>query len=342
MIPRGKLNRTSRLGVISNCVVFSAPFLITIDRGNSVAFLLPGIYLTYVGLEKNSKKLTLFGIIWSVLVRPQAIVIALVLLFARRYRDFFTTIFFVLVSNIFLFIVWDSRHVITNVKGFISQVTAFSDRSISPDWPYNYSLTRGIYSIVKVTGIIPNIDNHQHLISMFLANGIICLTVILAFFNSRNNTSNTFLLLLPLIFLFPTTSFSYYSVIILMLLGYSIYKNLDIKSIGMGNKLLGYYTVGVWLLTLTPANLPIYGPQRLNVIQVLIAPLWAMWLIFVLAWNLVEILRRIRNPKSSDADPMRFTLKSDRNNPVAAKRKRNELKDHRPRRGTRFSPLGVN
>ena len=64
-----------------------APVLMAIDRGNSVAFIVPFLLLVAVGLGRQRWSWGVGGIVGAAVLKPQMALLAIVLLAHRRYRD---------------------------------------------------------------------------------------------------------------------------------------------------------------------------------------------------------------------------------------------------------------
>ena len=126
---------------------FAAPALVALDRGNSAGLLVGPLLLFAVGfVSKRPDQMTLGALIVS-MIKPQFVVLFLVLLLARRYGHLVVGLLALAATNLLGFVL-DFRHFPQNVISWSGSILDYSSGSpgYSPEGthPPNQSIVRGL------------------------------------------------------------------------------------------------------------------------------------------------------------------------------------------------------
>ena len=206
--------------------VGSLPFLISFDRGNSAALVVPIlIWIVHAFYFQNLIQLSVAVLIASA-IRPQFIFFALLLIFCRKFLlAVLTGISFVLIT-VFGFILWPGNFS-QDISRWILNITSYNSySSLSSGYPLNLSASRSVWNILSFfnTSSLQG-ENWSSRTQDFLeANpsliGIVLLVMVtlISLFASKNTPPVIPLfVVLPLPMLVPGTAYSYYLNFVLVL-----------------------------------------------------------------------------------------------------------------------------
>jgi hypothetical protein len=125
----------------------SAPFLIVLDRGNSIGLLvapLLGLAISYA--TGNFRRMLIFIVLCS-LLKPQMILLVLLFLVYKKYGYLLATVAISVATTLAGFATFPSTFP-RNIEGWLTTVTKFSGyQSIDVLYPYNLGLGRSLLTI---------------------------------------------------------------------------------------------------------------------------------------------------------------------------------------------------
>lgn len=202
-----------RAGVIALFGVATMPGLIALDRGNSVALAAAPMLMFLVGLRRGKHRLTVIAVILTALVKPQYVVLLLILVALRKWRAFAVGLVGVGVTQVLAFVVWPSRFPHTIPEALANTLQYGQTAGLSGDFPTNVSLARGVYIVARVIQTVFNLAPSDSLASNATLAGTAIIAVTIAIVIIAGRRIEPWLggvALIVVASLFATTSFSYY------------------------------------------------------------------------------------------------------------------------------------
>jgi hypothetical protein len=131
----------------------TAPFLITLDRANTMALVVPFLLLFAVSYARKNVLLMCVAIAGAALLKPQMALLAILLLSQRKYRALILTGGSTAVLTVLGFAVFPS-HFPANFRGWLSAISGYSgSQSVDTVYPYNLGIGRSLLTVVDITGI---------------------------------------------------------------------------------------------------------------------------------------------------------------------------------------------
>lgn len=131
--------------------VASAPVLIAIDRGNSVAFAVPFMLVAGIALVRRRWTWVVVGIVGAAILKPQLALLAVLLLVNRRYRDLAVTAVATAGLTVAGFAAFP--HFPTNLLNWVKAVTAYSAvQSAESTYPVNLGVGRSVVTLLDFLG----------------------------------------------------------------------------------------------------------------------------------------------------------------------------------------------
>jgi hypothetical protein len=285
------LPNIKRILAITLIGLSSPALLITLDRGNSIGFIALPLYLFLrSGMQDRNKGLLFWGILLA-LMRPQLILVILVFVFLKKWSLTIRYLVLIILTYILTFMMWDFDKTIINLKLFLASLIRYSDIPIGILWPYNYSIANSITLAFNKFGL----NNSE------LASNIVYVIIIMGIYSFVLSLSRktiepkiqflvTSCLVLPLCFLIPKTSYSYYATIPYVIF-FAIIRSDEINKIKdmhilRSSRLYLLATAVTILPWLIPVSTSL-GIGYLNLIQSFIG---FFWLLFYLQIAVVELL----------------------------------------------------
>ena len=202
------------------------PFLASIDRGNSVAFAVPAVFIFALSVKRKPSWLAPSAVVLAACIRPQFILLALAFVAFRQWRALLYSVGAGLASQLLLFVVWPGGFVHA-VSGWLSNVSAFRvPVDIVATSNANVSSARGVVYFGRLLEQGPGFVGSagSGLIRWVAANpgapgiaiGAGALFAVIALQKHLPRAAMLFIIL-PLPALVPSVSFGYYTVFALVL-----------------------------------------------------------------------------------------------------------------------------
>jgi hypothetical protein len=259
--------------------VVTPGFLAAVDRGNSVVFIIPFLYLYLV--KPNSKNSSIFLII-AIMIRPQCALLTLIPLVKGQFRDFIKIVLSVVAMYCVSFALWDWQTFYKSVSSYLHQVTSYGSGIPTGMWPADASLGKGLLNILSLFDFHPATD---------LVQGTVCLlllaTITLLVFNrSRLDKDKIFFLIFPFLAFGPGVSWFYYSTLTVLIIS-RLPNNLDLISPNQSkaqNRFYRFFVYSTLAITACPILVPL-GTGKGNLVED-IAP--AFWFVLTIM-NLLKL-----------------------------------------------------
>ena len=220
--------RWARRGPIALVVlgVAAAPFLIVLDRGNSVGLVvapLLGVALAYV--RADYRKMVGFITICT-LLKPQLILLVLLFLVYRRYSYALATVALSVAATVAGFVFF-SGSLIDNLSNWITVITRYSKyQPIDVTYPYNLGIGKTLLTMLDLSHVLPLLGASGGRAAIVdwlqLHNNVpvlVMLVLLVAALLLRKPGSNLiypFLAVCALTILTPGVSYSYYVALMLV------------------------------------------------------------------------------------------------------------------------------
>jgi hypothetical protein len=203
----------------------TAPFLIVIDRGNSVGLVvapLLGVALTYV---RQDYKRMAFLIIVCALLKPQMVILVLLFLFYRKYSYLVATAAGAVGATLAGFLLFPSSFP-ANIAHWLKVVTQYSGYgTLDSLFPYNLAAGRSVLTILdalQLRAVVGAPARADLVVWLHANNTLLVLALTLAVGSAillRRNSANPLYPLIAVITLAvisPGISFSYYTALMLV------------------------------------------------------------------------------------------------------------------------------
>ena len=214
------------VGVLALIVlgVGSLPFLLAVDRGNSVALVAPLVlWLAWATVTKRWSQV-MAAIVLASLLRPQFILLALILLSVRQWRYLIATGVLATVFNAAAFALWP-RGFTANFVPWLQSIGSYSGMvPLERNNPTNLSTAHAITVLTRAGRVFPDpirgwLESLQQLITaMPWLPGLVLLIVVtvVLFLRGRVMADSSMLIVVTLLpVLVPSLSFGYYLVVVL-------------------------------------------------------------------------------------------------------------------------------
>lgn len=212
---RGK-SASIRVATLGLFGLLSAPSIMALDRGNSIALVVPAVLAFLVALRRGNDRWAVIAIVLAALVKPQYALLFLVLVAMRKWRRAGMAIAGVIVTNVLAFLVWPRDFPGEIVQAGYNVLRSGSTVPLSDAFPSNVSLSKGLHVVEKVvrhlTGTTDGaymVDAHA-LVAGAVTATVICGLILIA--GTRIPAYLSGILVVMCVSLVPSTSWSYYLV----------------------------------------------------------------------------------------------------------------------------------
>lgn len=127
----------------------SLPGLFALDRGNNVAFVVPGLMLFLVGVAGDKGKQAVLGLALASLVKPQYVLLLLTFVVLRKLTWFLLSVAAVTVSQLSSYLLWPQSipggiaKSVQNLRDYNNYV------SVASDYPPQIGFGRGVYLLLN-------------------------------------------------------------------------------------------------------------------------------------------------------------------------------------------------
>jgi hypothetical protein len=248
---RKNLFRGVRLIAFFGVSLISGPVITVLDRGNTLAFTLPFVYLYFVEIKnQNYKRAIIFGIVF-ILIKPQLVILTLLLFALRKYREIMKMYSVISLVTLISFAFYPTNYFENIVRWLHSTISYQSISAIGVLQPVNLS----IKSTVDVGFMFFGSQINQTFITLIVYSLAVYFAIrFFVKFAFRTYSHNVMIVtLFPILFM--GTTYHYYLILILVPLSlFLIEKDTDA---GSRYELQLHLVYGlVFLTTLIPVVLP--------------------------------------------------------------------------------------
>jgi hypothetical protein len=321
--------------------IASAPFLITLDRGNSTGLLVAPLLLAAIAYMKNQQKKMFIFIVICILLKPQMIILVLLFLV---YRAFYYMALTILVSgtlSLFGFVFYNGS-LVENISDWIKSVNSYNSGSSllvrfdDGSWPSNLAIGKSTITVLNLLGygfsgpdgVAQLITDNSTVISITV---LVFLSIALLIKGKASNPYYSLVAIITATIIIPGVTSSYYTVLILVPAAFvlknpnlgSAAKNSDwLGILDSGNcaeplriKIYNWVTLLAFALILTPLIIPIPNslftnttpsPEYVGLLQVLYGPI----LLFLFLFSVYNIIKSPNLDKSKSTRWALFAKKS--------------------------------
>jgi len=135
--------------------VVTQPFLMTMDRGNTVGHAVPWLLVFVLFLNRNPMWVAPLAVIGAAAVRPQFALIAIAFLAFAQYRRFIVSAVGVVASNLLAFAFWPGGFV-ANLTGWLENASNYQrDSPVADNFPTNLSFAHAVTIPSRVLERLP-------------------------------------------------------------------------------------------------------------------------------------------------------------------------------------------
>ena len=240
-----------KLLAIFGVSIISGPAITIIDRGNVLAFAFPFIYLYFHEVKKmNYRRAVIYGTVF-ILIKPQLIVLSLVLIAMRKYKETFFLYLIVGVGLLISFAFYPSFF-FQNIRIWIRSTVSYqSAGAVGVLEPVNVSVKSSVDVVFNIFGSQLN----QTFLSLIV--NILALYFVIRFvlkYSLRRFSHNVMIVtLFPILFM--GTTYHYYLVLLIIPLAVFMTESEDPVVTAHSRKV--HYVCGtVFVTVFTPLALP--------------------------------------------------------------------------------------
>ena len=206
-----------RLILFTTITLFSPPVIATLDRGNSVGFIVPLLVWLYWALRNQSDSQGMLAIVLLTVVKPHFAVLLALFLIRGNIKAFIKGALLGGSIHVLAYLVIAGDRFPTNMYEWLVGLNTYQDyTSVRSGWPQNISFSQSVYSFASFfrgeqnsNAVLDWTSTYQGVIG-----SLILLTVLLAVSIFRNFLSDVqvAIILTSLIVMTSSTSFYYYSI----------------------------------------------------------------------------------------------------------------------------------
>jgi hypothetical protein len=293
-------NSTVRNILISLGTLTFLPFIMTLDRGNSLGLAIPLLFVYLYPRNKLGEFKKTLVLILLVNLKPQFILLMFLEFRRITWQLKFQKLFLVTSSYLLLFLVGSPRNTFTNIISFLNAIRDYGNLDLSRQFPYNYSFGQGIYNIFSNAFGVKLSSSYTSTFALILSATSLSLFI---WKKAVNTEEIRIVLLIPLIFLIPGLSFAYYSVILMVL----VLNNKNIFTLEFPRSIGGQVTQKLFIGSLLLTILPLYigndllgtGDNDLNAVQIFLPSAWVVTYMFMAVSATKAFLKELtRKPKA--------------------------------------------
>ena len=206
-----------RLILFTTLTLFAPPLIATLDRGNSVGFIIPLLVWLYSAVRNQSENQGLLAIVLLTVIKPHFAVLLFLYLLRGQFKTLIKGVFLGGSIHVLAFLVVAGDRFPMNIYDSLARMVAYQNyTSVENGWPQNISFAQSLYSFAyffrgeqKSTVVLDFFAANQGLIGP-----IVLLTVLLTItlFRSKLTNVQVSIILTSLIVMTSSTTYYYYAI----------------------------------------------------------------------------------------------------------------------------------
>ena len=217
------VNNPYNLFGLATIIIVSVPSLMAIDRGNNVLLLFPIVYFTYICLCREKYYSTAFLIALAALVKPQFLVLMLVLVIKGKIRPVAISSVAYIFTTIGLFLLFPGG-ITHNISSFITNLQSYQTYAGMPSLG-NYSFANSIGLLIGTFKVVLGISSVGEVFrpgltttTVSLLSASYLLIIIVLLFKTRKRLDSKIQIIIGClsVILIPGTTFGYYLLFLLI------------------------------------------------------------------------------------------------------------------------------
>ena len=208
-------NRVSGITFIcmTGISIIAGPFIVGMDRGNFMLFCVPLLYFFYLGYLEGNHKMLLIASVLLILLKPHMILLGLIFLADRHWKQFFKWLSIVVSTSLLAFLLYPNN-LVRNIFDYALQLSNYQHyRAQGKLFPVNVSFSNTVSLLTGFFWEKQFPSYYVPLISLLIL--IISITSLLIIGRRRPPIVNI-LLITCLPILAPGVSFNYYLTLLLV------------------------------------------------------------------------------------------------------------------------------
>ena len=206
-----------RLILFTTLTLFSPPLIATLDRGNSVGFIIPLLVWLYWSLRDNSDDKGVVAIVLLTVIKPHFAVLLFIYLLRGQIRNLMKGVLLGGAIHILGFLVVAGDRFPINIYDWLARLVSYQEyTSVESGWPQNISFAQALYTLTSLfsgqddsSSILNFLGDNQGLIGPAVLLAVV--TMITIFKKSLNNVQVA-ILLTSLVAMTSSTSWYYYAI----------------------------------------------------------------------------------------------------------------------------------
>jgi hypothetical protein len=206
-----------RLILFTTLTLFSPPLINTLDRGNSVGFIIPLLVWLYSSLRNQSENQGVLAIVLLTVIKPHFAVLLFLFLLRGKFKGLIKGILLGGTIHVLGFLVVAGDRFPINIYDSLARVVSYQNySSVESGWPQNISFAQSLYSLAYFF----RGEQNSTIIMGFLATNqgligpIVLLMVLLTITIFRSTLTNiqVAIILTSVIVMTSSTSYYYYAI----------------------------------------------------------------------------------------------------------------------------------
>ena len=206
-----------RLVLFATVTLFSPPLTNTLDRGNSVGFIVPLLVWLYWALRNQSQNHGLWAIVLLTVIKPHFAVLLFLYLLRGQFKTVIKGVLLGGAIHVFAFLVVAGDRFPINIYDWLSRLIAYQDyTSVASGWPQNISFAQSLYSFAD---LFKGQQNSSYVLESLAANQgligpivLIAVLVVITIFRATLTDVQVGIILTSLIVMTSSTSWYYYAI----------------------------------------------------------------------------------------------------------------------------------
>jgi len=206
-----------RLILFATLTLFSPPLIATLDRANSVGFIIPLLVWLYSAVRNQSENQGLLAIVLLTVIKPHFAVLLFLYLLRGNFKALIKGVLLGGTIHVLAFLVVAGERFPINIYDWLARLVSYQEySSVESGWPQNISFAQSLYSVAQLFQgeqnskmILDFISTNQGLIGP-----IVLLTVFLIVTTFRSSLTDVqvAIILTSLIVMTSSTTYYYYAI----------------------------------------------------------------------------------------------------------------------------------